>query len=325
MALIGFDVRNNAARWSTCMIAVALAAASVTSGCQSKKPEPDTSATPASASAAVAPASASAAASASASAATPAKPPPVVEEPKTELQRLARDAIDAKVFEKDMEAEAWAFYPPGTTGCPILGDAQQLTKPSDPAREFDREKVVAKFADKLVVMVTESAKEKPSDESFAKISTYNHAAGTFKIQLQDTGSTWPILGGSPKIGEDREMSDVRDVFVANRSGGYVITAPRRVPFYSIMDKETFTVKVEPEEAKRWTVDGVDLRFLVVQRFKRLGFHKNCMRVCKRIDRETVDCPDDPENQGFGMYFVTEPVGYEVYANGKLVAEKQPSP
>jgi hypothetical protein len=29
--------------------------------------------------------------------------------------------------------------------------------------------------------------------------------------------------------------------------------------------------------------------------------------------------------GLGMYLITEAVGYEVYANGKLVAEKQPSP
>ncbi len=314
---------SNTARWSTCIIAVALAAASVTSGCQSKKPKPDTATTPASATAAVAPASA--AASASTSAATPAKPPPVVEEPKTELQRLAREAIDADSFEKDVEADAWAFYPPATTGCPFLGEASPLTKPSDPAREFDKDKIVAKFADKLVVMRKELNKETPSNEPFAALSSYNHSAGTFQIRLQEAGSKWSILGGPPKIGEDPGLSDVQDVFVADRGGGYVITAPRKVPFYSNMAKETFTVKVEPEEAKKWTVDGVDLKFLIVQRFKRLGFHKNCMRVCKRIDRETVDCPDDAENQGFGMYFVTEPVGYEVYANGKLVAEKQPAP
>jgi len=243
--------------------------------------------------------------------------------PSTELQRLALLAKPVEEFEQLVDANAWAFYPPGTTGCKLFGKPENLTQPDDPALEFDREKIRSQLVGKLVVIRKDSEATRPDAEDYALLAPYDHAKRTFDIKLQPY-PRWPVLGGSPVIADDPEMASVQRVFVADQGDGYVLTVPRRIPYYIERSKTRIPVAVDPEEAKKWTTDGVHIRYTVVQRFKHLGYHKNCIHVCKRVDRDTVDCPDDPPNQGIGPYFVTEPIGYEIYANGRLVAEKQPS-
>ncbi len=265
-------------------------------------------------------ASSSSAAPSDSQAGAKAAPP---ELPKTRLQAVARQAVGREEFEKLVEENAWAVYDPGTTGCSFVGESVKLDKPEDAVREFDRAKHRSTLVDRLVVVHGEQEAVKPDDSAAGVLSLYDHALGAFTLNVRFIDSKWPALGGSPTIKADKELSEVEDVFVADRGGGYVITAPQRVPFYVFGSTATFKVKVDTETAKKWTQDGVALRYTIVQRFKKLGFHKDCRRVCKRIDKSTVDCPDDPENQGLGQYYVTEPVGHEIYLDGKLVAERQP--
>jgi hypothetical protein len=251
----------------------------------------------------------------------------VIGEPKTTLQVLALTAVSREDFEKLIEDDAWAFYDPGTTDCPVGGEPVHLDKPADAIHEFDRQKVRAALIDKLVFNSEDLGTVKPESDT-SILQPYNHVAGTFTIKLHPSAegwglSAWGVLGGAPQISIDRDDSTVSDVFVADRGGGYVLTTPRFVPSYYNTRVATFTVKIDVDTAKKWTVDGVPLRYLVVEKFKKLAFHKNCMRVCKRTGKESVDCPEDAENHGFGRYFVTEPVGYEVYLDDKIIAEKQP--
>ncbi len=270
---------------------------------------------------------ASASVAAQPSGSAPAAPPPVMGEPRTALQVLALTAVTREDFEKRIEDDAWAFYDPGTTDCPVGGEAVHLDRPTDAVREFDRPKVRAALVDTLIYTSSDRGIVKADDDS-GVLSPYNHAAGTFTLKLHPSAqgwglSAWSVLGGIPQISIDRQDSTVGDVFVADRGGGYVLTTPRFVPSYDNTSVATFTVKIDVDTAKKWTAEGAALRYLVVERFKKLGFHKNCMRVCKRTGQDSVDCPEDPENQGFGRYFVTEPVGYEVYLDDKIIAEKQP--
>ncbi|MCC6651688.1 MAG: hypothetical protein IT348_11120 [Candidatus Eisenbacteria bacterium] len=248
---------------------------------------------------------------------------PTTDTPKTRLQAVAQQAVAQEEFEKLVEENAWSVYDPGTVGCQFAGENVRLDKPADAVREFDRAKHRASLVDRLVVMRGGQDAVKPDDSAAGALSLYDHALGAFTLTLRFVDSKWPALGGSPTIRVDKELSDVEDVFVADRGGGYVITTPQRVPFYVFGTSVSFKVKVDTETAKTWTQDGVALRYAVVQRFKKLGFHKDCRRVCKRVDKSTVDCPDDPENQGLGQFFVTEPVGHEIYLAGKLVSERQP--
>src|ERR1019366_1645394 len=130
-------------------------------------------------------ASASVVAQPSSSAPTPR--PPVVGEPKTNLQALALSAVSRSEFEKLVEGNEWAVYDPGTTDCPAGGETVHLDRPEDLAREFDRQKVRSELVDKLVFTSEDVGTVKPDDESSGALSAYNHAAGTFNVKLHAVG------------------------------------------------------------------------------------------------------------------------------------------
>lgn len=236
---------------------------------------------------------------------------------------MARKGSPREEFETLVDENPWAVHDPGATDCSVLGTTKPLDKPDDPVREFDRAKYRAAVVDRLVVMERSEANVKPG-EAASPLSTYDHAQGIFTITLKAMDTKWAALGGAPLITVVRELSDVEDVWVADRPGGFVITAPKMIPWFTNSSTATFPLKVGPEVAKSWTINGVAYKAVVVQRFKKLGFHKYCQRVCKRLSAESVDCPSDPDNHGFGRFFVSELVGFEIQVDGKVVAEQQPS-
>ncbi len=226
-------------------------------------------------------------------------------------------------FEKKVGESAWAVYPKGATGCPVLGSKTRLDKPEDAKLEFDRDKYRKTLVGQLVSFEANDISVQPSDKRDSMLSLYKHAAGTFKVTIKhQENKSWPALGGKPKIIVDKEFSGISDVFVADR-GGYVVTRPRYVAFYLVDDKAKFTIKIDKDTARKWTENGVAIRYLIVQKFLKLGFHKKCVRVCERTGADRMKCPDDPKNQGIGLYYVTKPVGHELYVNDVLVSEKQP--
>jgi hypothetical protein len=237
---------------------------------------------------------------------------------------MSKGAISREEFEKMAEANGWIAIDPGTTDCPINEQPVRLDKPGDAAKEFDREKYKAEMMGRLIATSHDLGEVKPDNDPWHPLATYNHAAGTFTVTLRaEPGSKWAAAGGSPLLESDKELSSIELVFVAARGEDRVITAPRMVPFYVNRSANKFTVKVDPQQARQWTENGVKIKMLGLEKFKKIGFHKSCLKVCKEVSARVVDCPPDPENQGFGKYYVTEALGFELYMDGKMVAEKQP--
>jgi hypothetical protein len=227
-------------------------------------------------------------------------------------------------FEQRVADNGWAVYRRATRGCRFLGSPRRLDEPDDAILEFERDKLHTSMAGQLVVMNTVMSSVKPGDEEDDVLKRYDHRKGSFTVMLRHANhGRWPALGGMPKIRRDPLLSGMAPVFVRDAGGGKIKYREKFVPLYMFVGDAKFTFKVQRETAKQWTLDGVSIRFSVVQEFVELRYHKKCLRVCSHTKNDTIDCPPDPVNTGAGMYYVTKTVGHELYINDQLVSEKQP--
>ena len=80
------------------------------------------------------------------------------------------------------------------------------------------------------------------------------------------------------------------------------------------------VPMPPDVAEQHK-ESMSVRVLVVEKFVGLGFHKVCQQDCTPVFGMS-GC--NTLNAGAGTYYRASPVGYEVYVEGALVAQKQPS-
>jgi hypothetical protein len=275
-------------------------------------------------------ASAVAAVSAAASTASPT-PSAAPDVPSTKLEQLAQTGVTTDAIEKIVEKNEWAFYAPGTTDC---YDPQNkhvnLTVP-DTDDEFEAKKLQARRGEiaadavgKIVVLRGEGevgATDSVNGCCNVTRSKYDFGrkAWTLTFSASEEGY-WPLGATDPVItGKTLTTENYHEVA---KLGGKSLTVKglESDTLYENHSKFTVNVPMAPDVAEQHK-DSMHVRVLVVQKFIGLGFHKVCQQDCSTI----MGIPAcSTLNHGIGKYYRASPVGFEVYVEGAMVAQKQPN-
>lgn len=280
------------------------------------------------------------------SAASPASPAPTGREPPmpngspSALEEVARGAREPDSLEKIIAGKEWAFYPQGTTDCGgemVDGpNGQPVTRPKrldlpDEEDDFKRRRLAsnrAKTAEDTGAIdgvfqwqTTVHVKAKEESHGVA-LSAYDFRRKSYTVTVSPTSGGWPALGGVPTLTrESFEMETEGDTGLRIGGKKVSVTGSDEMPHYNNTSSLKFAVSVAEDAAESWAAVGVDVEYLVVQRFKGLGYHRVCRTTCMEILGTRVCSPQDV---GFGTFYRTEPVGHVIKVADKLVSEKQPT-
>jgi hypothetical protein len=257
----------------------------------------------------------------------------------TPLEELAGSAHEFSELEAMIARNEWALYPAGTTDC----GSEVVDSPNGAASrpkhldmptvqdDFERHRLVAtrdaiaKGTGAIDALFrrrgTAHVKAKESQDGVA-LSAYDFANKRYTLSIIADGK-WPAIGGEPKFAKEAFSVDTESD-TNLRIGGKKLTVrgTDEVVQYSNVSVAQFKVQL-PDEAMAdlWSKSGVDVEYLVVQRFKSLGYHKVCKHQCVRMLGITT-CGDD--DVGFGEFYKTEAVGHIVKIGDNIVSEHQPA-
>jgi hypothetical protein len=194
--------------------------------------------------------------------------------------------------------------------------------------------IVFKFARKLVPADL-SATGGPLEKDFSPdsvsddddfpfnpyLSEYEFAKGAYTLLIvAKKNGRWPIGAKDPKV-ESKAATD--SLGTTERTGvsigGKEITVAGSIQMggFDVANRSRLAIPLPMSEDRAKSIaNGADVSLLIVERPLAAHFKKAC-------GHRNVGGPDDIVDDGIGYVFSAETVGYEVYVEGKLVAQKQP--
>lgn len=278
--------------------------------------------------AATAPEGSSAAAAATASAATATSGSWIGH---TKLEQLVQHAMRPDAIQAIVGKNEWAFYRPGTTDCYDRGNPDvNLTLPEadDEYQAHDlqaqRREIRTAAVGKLVRFEGEGSVGVQGGTLGDLVVTpkydFRRKALRLTIELASTDPPWPLGRTDPVFAAD--TATLRTDREIGKIGGKSLTVKGTETLTNYEDSSKMTVTVPmAEKVAEQHKDSMKIRVLVVEKFVGLGFHKVCKQECSTI-LGVYSCSNI--NVGVGKYYRASPVGYEVYVEGRLAAQKQPN-